>query len=162
MNLAVSQVPLTAAAAAGALSSLLMAAALAALRSAALVRLDPLLLGGTVFAPAGPRARLWGLFWQVGGGLAFGALYATLFEFIFELFALQPGPLPGAALGLVHGLLAGASLTTLPFRNRRVAVGEVADPGPFALNFGPRDAAALVGAHVLFGGAFGVIYPWLA
>lgn len=158
MSLAVSQVPLTAAAAAGALSSLLMAAALAALRSAALVRLDPLLLGGTVFAPAGPRARLWGLLWQAGGGLAFGALYATL----FELLALQPGPLPGAAFGLVHGLLAGASLTTLPFRNRRVAVGEVADPGPFALNFGPRDAAALVGAHVLYGGSFGLVYPWLA
>jgi hypothetical protein len=147
-----------AAAAAGLTAALLMTAALERLRSSRLIRFDMLLLMGTVFSPPGPRARLFGLAWQAMGGVAFGAIYATLMEFL----RLSPGLGTGAAFGLAHGLLSGLSLTTIPFRNRRVALGEVAHPGPFALNFGYADAAALVGSHILFGAAFGLLYAWLA
>ena len=147
-----------AAAAAGALAALMMEGLLRGLKAAGATRFDLPLLIGTVFAPPGDRARMLGLFWHLMGGMAFGVVYATL----FELLGLASGWSAGAALGLAHGLLSGLSLATLPFRNRRVAVGEVADPGPFALNFGYPDAAALIGSHVLFGAAFGLLYPALA
>jgi len=152
------RIAMGAAAVAGGAGALLMAAVLEALRSRRLTRLDVLTLVGTVFSPPGPKARLVGLAWHVTGGLAFGIFYATL----FDLASLAPTLALGAALGLAHGLLSGLSLLTLPFRNRRVAVGEVADPGPFALNFGLADSAALIGAHVIFGAAFALLYPPLA
>jgi hypothetical protein len=143
---------------AGVAAGLAMDGLLRALRSAGAIRFDMALLMGTVFAPPGPHARLLGQLWHIMSALAFGVLYAML----FELLNVSAGWLSGAVLGLVHGLLSGLSLFTIPFRNRRVAVGEVADPGPFALNFGWPDAAALLGAHVLFGAAFGLLYPRLA
>jgi hypothetical protein len=145
------------AAACGLAAALAMVGLLRALRRAGVIRLDLTLLVGTVFAPPGPQAMALGLAWLVMGGLGFGVLYATLMEFL----GVVPGLLTGASFGLAHGLLAGFSFTTLPFRNRRVAMGEVADPGPFALKFGLADAAALVGGHVLYGGLFGLGYGWL-
>lgn len=158
MGLAVSQVSLLAAAASGMCAATLMAGLFQGLRLTGLMRLDPLLLVGTIFAAPGPRARTIGLFWHVATGAAFGALYATL----FELFAVTPGLLPGLLFGLVHGLLSGLSLGTLPFRNRRVAVGEVADPGLFAANLGWTDGAFLTLAHALYGGSFALLFARLS
>jgi hypothetical protein len=89
---------------------------------------------------------------HVAVGISAAVVYAAMFE-----FALQTaGPLPGAGIGLSHGLLAGLCMSVIPAMNS-LSYYDTAVPGAFLQNvpFGP---VLFMGLHVLFGAVVGTVY----
>jgi hypothetical protein len=85
-------------------------------------------------------------------GVAAAVVYAGIFE-----FALQTsGPLPGAGVGLSHGLLAGLSMSVIPAMNS-LSYYDTSVPGAFLQNV-PYGPALFMALHVLFGAVVGIVY----
>lgn len=150
------------AAVAGFVAGVVLLGVLALARLAGLTRLDPTLLHAA-FLRDDPAARAVGLAVFLVGvcALLAGSGYALAF---WLLAVPRPDTWWGGALfGVAQALAVGAVLTMLP------AVGDPERPeaslGPsrrmFGRNYGGATPVVLLGAHVVFGMVFGVLYAWL-
>lgn len=88
---------------------------------------------------------------------------AFIFPFIFGLYwSLIPGPERGFGAAIVKGggsglLLWGASGLGLPLCAALNALPSITNPGFFGLRLGLLSAAGLLGSHILYGLALGLI-----
>lgn len=125
-----------------------------------LTRMDlPLVLGEMATGDRG-RAKTVGWALQSLAGLVFGLVYAAVFA-----ATGKSGWIFGAALGLLHGLVAGTAVveTVLPFVHRRIGSRSTAadeapllePPGFLMLNYGRATPLVNVAAHVVYGALVG-------
>lgn len=134
--------------------------------------MDMALVEGTMFTGDRSKAKVIGMVMHlvVMSALVFGSLYALL----FTLFDVSEGNLWwfAAVVGLVHGLIAGVSMTMMPAVHPRMHVGapvgggsgdqvELAPLGAFAKNYGAATAPGMVMGHVIFGLVLGLVYALL-
>lgn len=111
-----------------------------------------LLLGSALTRSLDGRAWLAGL----GVHLSFGVLFALVYGSILQA-ARRGGAAAGAALGLAHALVSGATLPVLMSLHPLVAAGPLVNPGLFARNLGLREVAVFLLAHLLYGAVAGVL-----
>jgi hypothetical protein len=125
-----------------------------------LTRMDLPFLVGTMVTEDRERAKVLGWVLHAAAGLGFGLVYAGIFA-----ATGRSGWSFGAALGLLHGLVAGTAVveTLLPFAHSRIgsaatAAGEtpvLERPGFLMLNYGRRTPIVTVVAHVAYGALVG-------
>ena len=108
-------------------------------------------LAATAAAPRGSAA---GEVFGYSVQLANGALFADFYSAAFHWLGVPPSWRTGAALGLGHGLLAGAVLAAVPAVHPRVPE-EVPPPGAFMRHRGLGAAIMLVVLHGLYGAVVG-------
>jgi hypothetical protein len=131
--------------AAGMLGAAAMSAAAAAGRRAG-INVELEMMMGTMVRSPGSQAWLLGL----AGQIATGGVLAQGYRLMFEELGIRPTAAAGAALGLLHGGVAGAALAAAPLAHPRMPE-EVDPPGAFMRRAGGREAALFLGVHVLFG-----------
>jgi hypothetical protein len=144
-----SVIPRTTTLAAGAAATLAMMAASRGARSPAMPVLED--LAATAVAPPASTA---GEVLGVAAQLVSGGLFAHLYEIAFDRLALRPGWLNGAALGLMHGAVAGTLLAAVPALHPRVPEERPA-PGAFLRRHGRGAAVGVLALHVLYGALVG-------
>lgn len=90
--------------------------------------------------------------WLLGLAAQFvnGAIFARGYALVLDRLGLAPTVRRGAALGLLHGIVAGAAMTAAPAVHPKIP-SEIPKPGPFMLRHGGREAALFLAVHVLFG-----------
>ena len=105
-------------------------------------------LGSFFTGPAAafaPHTFVIGLVLQVLVGGVLGVIYAAILERIHH-----PGLLPGAMIGLVHALVAGAALAAAPPLHPSIPEA-IPRPGMLLIERGPAAAIVFVLMHVGFG-----------
>ncbi len=91
--------------------------------------------------------------------LMMGAVFGIVYALGFEVLGVEASWLWGAVFGVVHGVMAGTAMEMMPAMHPRMGDGEVlADPGPFARNYGAMMPAGIIMMHVIFGIVIGLIY----
>jgi hypothetical protein len=125
-----------------------------------LTRMDLPFLVGSILTEDRERAKVAGWLAHGGAGLGFGLIYAGIFA-----ATGTSGWIFGAALGLLHGLVAGTAVveTLLPLAHRRIgsassAAGDtpvLEPPGFLMLNYGRGTPAVNAVAHVVYGALVG-------
>lgn len=144
----------------GFIGTLVLTTALRAASEYRLTRLDlPFLLGTTVTADR-LRAKALGYLFHFFFGLFFALGYYVIFRAVG-----RAGWLPGAALGLVHGLFSGSALVNvlLPVVHPRMGnsfssidtKALLEPPGFMMLNYGRGSPLVSLGAHIAYGALVG-------
>ncbi len=144
----------------GFVGTLVLTTALRAASEYRLTRLDLPFLLGTVVTADRLRAKALGYLFH----FFFGFFFALGYYAIFRAVA-RAGWLPGAALGLVHGLFSGSALVNvlLPVVHPRMgnpfsSIGTRAllePPGFMMLNYGRGSPLVSLGAHIAYGALVG-------
>jgi uncharacterized membrane protein YagU involved in acid resistance len=126
-----------------------------------LTRMDLPLMLGTIATADPDRARVVGFFAHLGFGQLFALGYALVFTVVDSATVWL-----GAALGLLHGVIALAVLVPLlPGVNPRMAssragpsaTAALEPPGMFALNYGVQTPLVALIGHVAFGALLGLV-----
>lgn len=142
------------------------------------MKMNLLLLVGTMFAPVGAGAYAIGLMVHVMMSVAFGLIHGGLINAVGVTSASQ-GAAYGALFGLGHALIVGVMLGALPVIHPRLRssgqrlvpafAGAAADdeerldpPGFFGLNYPMMTVGGFFMLHVMFGVIVGAIYGALA
>jgi hypothetical protein len=125
-----------------------------------LTRMDLPFLVGTMVTEDRERAKFLGWALHAAAGLSFGLIYAGIFA-----ATGRSGWLFGAALGLLHGLVAGTAVMeiVLPFAHRHIGSAATAapetpvlePPGLLMLNYGRATPLVNAAAHVVYGALVG-------
>ena len=145
-------------AAAGLVAGLLMLAVRSVLTALGVdLRMDLLLMWGTLFGLRGAAGRIAGLAMHAAMSVAIGAVYALGFHLLGVMDNLWLWGLLG---GVVHWVLAGLFLTAVPAMHPEIPARRAA-PGTFSRNFGRGDVAAFLAGHLAYGLAFAVVYAIL-
>lgn len=146
----------------GFLATLVFTTLTAAGRALGLSRMGVPFILGTMFTPNRKRAEVVGFILHMLNGWAFAFVYAL----VFERWG-RAGLLPGAGLGLCHGLVILIALLPLvPEIHPRMATEEhgpdptraLEPPGFLALNYGRRTPLLTLVAHVIYGAIIGGFY----
>ena len=128
---------------------------------AGLTRMDVPLMLGTMVTGDPDRARVVGAFMHLAVGQVFALGYATTFAILDEA-----NPLLGAALGVLHGLVALLFIVPLlpgihprmaSSRHGPDAAAVLEPPGPAAVNYGPRTVWVTLAAHIAYGAVLGLL-----
>ena len=123
------------------------------------MRMNLLLLLGTMMGMSGAAAYVVGLMMHLVMGAVFGVIHAAVFAAgdIEDLVLLW-----GALFGLAHAAITGTMLGTLPLTHPAIRAGRMAAPGVMALSLGQPTAVGFVFVHVVFGAVVGVLYAaWI-
>ncbi len=121
------------------------------------LHLDFALLLGEVVMPRRPQTVVVGLLMHVTAGAAFAILYALLFAIV----GLSPTPialLVGAGFGVFHFLLAMPLIHLAGNLGSRNRLPSEANPGEWAINYGPQEAALRLVGHMVYGTVMAGIY----
>jgi hypothetical protein len=121
------------------------------------LRMDLLLMWGTIFRLGGLAARVAGLATHAAMSVGIALVYAVGFQQLGVRDGLWFWGLLG---GFVHWVLGGLFLTVVPPMHPEIPERH-AEPGPFASNFGRADVSVFLTGHLGFGLAFGVGYALL-
>lgn len=136
---------------AGGLATAAVGGAMAVARRQGWTRLHFPRILGTVLGEDTPRTRALGL----GAFLANGLLFASAYRQLSRVTGEQPTVARGAAVGLVHGLVAAGMATAfspLHPHARKAGLTRWLNHRP------PRSSVAtLLGAHVLYGAVLGAL-----
>jgi len=140
--------------------TIVLTSALRVSQAAGWTRMDIPLLLGTVFTDDRDRATVIGVAVHFLNGLLFALGYYAIFRAVD-----QAGWLFGAALGVVHGALAGGVLVTLLLPAVHPRMGTpwsdaeetplLEPPGFLLVNYGRRTALWTLIGHVAFGAIVG-------
>jgi hypothetical protein len=142
------------------------------------MKMDFLLLVGTMLAPAGAAAYGAGLAAHAMMSVVFGLAYGGVLDAV-GVSSVAAGVAYGALFGLVHALIAGALLGMMPMVHPRLRPGlredapafpgaapvpeELIDPpGFWAMNYPLMTAMGFFMLHALFGSIVGALYGGLA
>jgi len=152
----------------GVVGTIVLTSSLRAAQELGVTRMDLPLLLGTIFTGDRGRAALYGYGLHFFNGLVFTGLYALAFW-----ATGTAGWVFGAALGLVHALIAGTALIyiLLPVVNPRMGTAWtdaeeaplLEPPGFMLVNYGTHTALATLVAHVAYGaiiGGFAAHFGW--
>ncbi len=121
------------------------------------LRMDLLLMWGTLFRVRGALRQVVGLAMHAAVSLVIGVIYAVG----FQLFGARDGLLLWGLLGgTIHWLFAGLFLAIVPSMHPEVPEQHPA-PGPFARNLGGGEVSAFLAGHLVYGLSFGVAYAIL-
>ena len=144
----------------GFIGTLVLTTALRAASELRMTRIDLPFLLGTMVTADRLRAKALGYLFHFFFGLFFALGYYAVFRALG-----RAGWLPGAALGLVHGLFSGSALVNvlLPVVHPRMgsslsSIGSNAllePPGFMMLNYGRGSPLVTLGAHVAYGALVG-------
>ena len=144
----------------GFIGTLVLTTALRAASELRMTRVDLPFLLGTMVTADRLRAKALGYLFHFFFGLFFALGYYAVFRALG-----RAGWLPGAALGLVHGLFSGSALVNvlLPVVHPRMgsslsSIGSNAllePPGFMMLNYGRGSPLVTLGAHVAYGALVG-------
>jgi hypothetical protein len=125
-----------------------------------LTRMDMPFLVGTMVTDDREHAKRIGLGLHAVAGLSFGLVYAGIFA-----ATGRSGWLLGAALGVLHGLVAGTAVveTLVPFAHRRIGSPATSSPespvleppGFLMLNYGRATPVVNAVAHAAYGALVG-------
>lgn len=121
------------------------------------VRLDFASLLGGIFLPIDRTGRALGLFLH----FAFGALFALLYAWIFQLVDLWPGgwtPFVGTMFGLYHWVFSMFLIDVARRFNPHVQRGAEHDPGMWGIKLGPQEAVMQMLGHLIYGTLVGFAY----
>ena len=119
------------------------------------MRMNLLLMLGTMMLPAGVMAYLAGAMIHAVMSIAFGLIHAGAFVGLDIDSATAAW---GLLFGLVHWAVVGMALGMMPLMHRGIQRGEVEAPGFYAISLGPMTAMGFLMLHLLFGLLVGVIY----
>jgi len=114
---------------------------------------------GEFFLPPGRRAHALGLAIHLLNGVVFGLVYMALWTFFIGYSPVPPelrffAAAMGAMFGAYHFGLQTPLLGLAGTRHPRVRRGELTDPGPWAINYGPFAHATWLLSHMAFGAVF--------
>ncbi|MFQ5878916.1 MAG: hypothetical protein ACE5IZ_01915 [Dehalococcoidia bacterium] len=123
------------------------------------MKMNLLLLLGTMMVPAGVVAYMMGAMMHAGASAIFGIIHGAVFSAgdITDAAAAW-----GLLFGLVHWAVAGMALGMMPMMHPRVRNGEMAAPGFYALNYPPLTAMGFLMLHLVYGVLVGALYEALA
>jgi hypothetical protein len=119
------------------------------------MRMNLLLLLGTMVLPVGPLAYVVGAMIHAMMSIAFGLIHAGVFA---SADLESATAVWGLLFGLVHWAVVGMALGMMPIMHRGIQRGEVPAPGFYAISLGPVTAMGFLMLHLLFGLLVGVIY----
>ncbi len=131
-------------------------------QAAGVTRMDMPLMLGTMVTPDRDRAKVAGFAMHMLNGWIFGRIYTAAFH-----SWRRSGLLPGAAIGLVHGVFVLlTAIPLLPGIHPRMAsdftgpqpTTRLEPPGFMALNYGVRTPVVAVLAHAVYGAILGHFY----
>jgi len=122
------------------------------------MKMDMLQMLGTMMLPVGAMAYGLGLMMHAVASAAFGIVYAGL----FHALDLEATAAWGLLFGLVHWMVAGMAMGMMPIMHPRIRSGEIAAPGPFALDYPPLTAVGFLMVHLIYGVLVGGLYGALA
>ena len=118
------------------------------------LRMNVIVMWGTLFRLRGDQARAIGLAIH----FALSALVGIIYALGFQLLGVRDGLLLwGVIGGLVHWLMGGLFLALVPPLHPEIPERQPA-PGVFAARFGLSDAAAFLAAHLAYALAFTFVY----
>jgi uncharacterized membrane protein len=121
------------------------------------VHLDFASLLGGIFMPLNRKGRSLGLAMH----FAFGAGFALLYAWIFDLVGLWPGawtPFVGTMFGLYHWVFSMFLIDVARRFNPHVQRGEARDPGTWGIKLGPQEAVMQMLGHLIYGTTVGFAY----
>jgi hypothetical protein len=144
----------------GFIGTLVLTTVLRAASELRMTRLDLPFLLGTMVTADRLRAKALGYLFHFFFGLFFALGYYAIFRALG-----RAGWLPGAALGLVHGLFSGSALVNvlLPVVHPRMgsslssidSKALLEPPGFMMLNYGRGSPLVTLGAHIAYGALVG-------
>jgi hypothetical protein len=171
---------------AGFLGGLAMSMLMNVMRMAGATDMDMELLEGSMFTGNHTAAKAIGavMHLMVMSALVMGSIYALVFAWA----DLKPSQLwwLGAAMGVLHGAIAGVGMGMMPRLHPRMQSDDpigsrgtpltqpgspvltaepevrLRPPGLFARHYGPITPAGVLMAHVTYGLVVGLVYWWLA
>lgn len=123
------------------------------------MRMNLLLMLGTMVVPAGVMGYAVGLMMHAGASVAFGLIHGAVFS-AAELESATAAW--GLLFGLVHWAVAGMGLAMVGMMHPLIRSGRMNAPGPFAVNMGPVTAMGFLMLHLMFGVLVGALYGELA
>ncbi len=136
------------------------------------MKMNLLLLLGTMMVPVGAAAYMVGLMMHAMLSIGFGIVHGLILD-AADVTSGGEGALIGIAIGLVHGVIVGMILGMMPMLHPRLrgstpaipmlpaakAGEELLDPpGFFGLNYPMMTVAGFFMLHALFGIIVGLIY----
>jgi hypothetical protein len=140
------------------------------------MRMDFLLVVGSMAVPLGAAAYAAGLMMHAGFSVVFGLAHGGILEAIGVTTVAQ-GVAWGAALGFAHAIVVGAVMAAMPLMHPRMkpdhpklvpALEGIASrapdedlldpPGLFAMNYPPMTVLGFIMLHVIFGITVGLAY----
>ena len=119
------------------------------------MRMNLLLMLGTMMLPAGVMAYVAGAMIHAGMSVAFGLIHAGV---IAGADIESATAVWGLLFGLVHWAIVGMALGMMPLMHRGIQRQEIEAPGFYAISLGPVTAMGFLMLHLLFGLLVGVIY----
>jgi hypothetical protein len=122
------------------------------------LRMDVLLMWGTMFGQHGTNGRLVGWAMHLLASGLIGIAYAFGFELVGV--AQETAWVWGVIGGVIHWGLGGLFLAIVPQLHPEIPEGRGA-PGPFAVNYGSAEIAAFLAGHLAYGLVFAVVYALL-
>lgn len=122
------------------------------------MKMNLLLLLGTMMVPAGVVAYLMGAMMHAGASIVFGLIHGAVFSGADITDAAAAW---GLLFGLVHWAVVGMALGMMPMMHPRIRSGEMAAPGLYALNYPPMTAMGFLMLHLVYGVLVGALYSAL-
>ncbi len=119
------------------------------------MKMNLFMMLGSMMLPVGAAAFVMGAMMHLGMSIVFGLIHGAAFA-IADIDSSEAAW--GLLFGLVHWAGAGMALGMMPLLHPRIASGEVAAPGFFALRFPPLTAMGFLMLHLVFGVIVGVLY----
>lgn len=123
------------------------------------MRMNLLLMLGTMMGFSGSMAYIVGLMMHMGASVGFGIAHAAVFATgdIEDLVLVW-----GIAFGLAHALISGMMLTMMPAMHPEMRSGRMEAPGFMALGLGIPTGMGFMMLHGVFGALVGVLYSvWI-
>ena len=120
-----------------------------------IMRMNMMALLGGMLGLTGAAGFVVGLMIHAMMSVAFGFAHVGVFV---ALDADGISVAGGAALGLVHGLIAGTMLAGMPMVHPLIRSGRMEAPGPFGWSLGPMNAVGFIMLHIVFGIVVTLVY----
>lgn len=137
----------------GAVMVVLLYGAIAMMPS--VMRMNMMALLGGMLGLTGATGFIVGLMIHAMMSVAFGAAHVAVFV---AADAEEITWLGGAAVGLVHALIAGTMLAGMPMMHPLIRAGRMEAPGPFGWSLGPMNAVGFIMLHIVFGIVVALVY----
>jgi hypothetical protein len=122
------------------------------------LRMDVLLMWGTMLGQRGTSGRLVGWAMHLLVSIVIGVVYAAGFQILGV--AEESAWVWGVLGGVVHWLFGGLFLAIVPQLHPEIPEGRGA-PGPFARSYGALEVAAFIAGHLAYGVVFAISYALL-